>query len=60
MVAPEEVSVDTVIASVISEVERVSSLKEEQRTTLKPCVFCPGADAVCIAPASYQEVKTEF
>ena len=35
MTAPEEVSIDSVIASVISELERISSLKEEQRTTLK-------------------------
>ena len=35
MVALEKVSVDTVLASVISELESISSLKEEQRTTLK-------------------------
>ena len=32
---PEEVSIDTAIASVTSEVESISSLKEEQRRTLK-------------------------
>ena len=31
MVAPKEVSIDTVTASVISELESISSLKEEQR-----------------------------
>ena len=31
----EEVSIDAVIASVISDLERISSLKEEQRTTQK-------------------------
>ena len=35
MVAPGEVSVDTVIASVISELESISSPIEEQRTILK-------------------------
>ena len=35
MAAPEEVSIDTVIAALISELESISSLKEEQRTTLK-------------------------
>lgn len=35
LAAPEEVSVDAAIVSVISELERISSLKEEQRTTLK-------------------------
>ena len=34
MAAPEEVSVDTVIASVISEVESISSLTDEQRAAL--------------------------
>ena len=40
--APEEVSIDTAIASVISELESISSLKEEQRTTLK--AFLHGQD----------------
>ena len=35
MVAPEEVSVDTAIASVISELESISSLREKQRMSLK-------------------------
>ena len=35
MAAPEEVTVDAVIASVTSELESISSLKEEQRMTLK-------------------------
>ena len=32
---PGEFSIDTVIASVMSELERISSLKEEQRKALK-------------------------
>ena len=35
MAAPEEVSVDAVITSVISELERIAELKEENRTILK-------------------------
>lgn len=35
MVAPKEVSVDAAVTSVISELERISSLKEEQRMTMK-------------------------
>ena len=35
MVVPKKVSVDAAIASVISELESISSLKEEQRTALK-------------------------
>ena len=51
MVAPEEVSVDTVVASVISELERISSLKEEQRTTLK--AFINGKDVFALLLASF-------
>ena len=35
MAALEEVSIDTVIASAITELESISPLKEEQRTTLR-------------------------
>ena len=35
MVAPKEVRLDAAIASVISQLESISSLKEEQRTALK-------------------------
>ena len=34
MAAPEEVNIDAVMASVLSELERISSLNDEQRTTL--------------------------
>ena len=40
MATPEEVSVDTAIASVISELEGISSLKEEQRKDV--FVLLPG------------------
>ena len=39
MAAPEEVSADTVMASVISDLESVSSLKEKQRTALKAFIM---------------------
>ena len=48
MVAPEELSVDTVILSVTSELESICSLKEEQRTTLK--VFFRGKDVCALLP----------
>ena len=44
---PEEVSIDAVIASVISELENISSLKEEQRTALTAFLdgfFCSSLD----------------
>ena len=42
MAAPKKVSVDAAIASIISELESISSLKEEQRTALK--AFLNGKD----------------
>ena len=39
MVASGEISTDTVIASVISELENISSLKDEQRTALKAFLY---------------------
>ena len=51
MAAPEEVSLDTEIASVISELESISSSKEEQRTTLK--AFLHGKDVFSLLPTSF-------
>ena len=45
---PEEVSVDTTIASVLSELENISSLKEEQRMTLE--AFLHGQDVFALLP----------
>lgn len=46
MMAPTEVSVVVATASVISELEGISSLKEEQRMTLK--AFPNGKDAFAL------------
>jgi len=42
MVAPDKVSVDAAVSSILLELERISSMKEEQRTTLK--AFLHGKD----------------
>ena len=51
MVALEDVSVDTEIASVISEPESISSLKGEQRTT--PKAFLHGKDVFTLLSTSF-------
>lgn len=51
----EDVSVDTMMTSVISKVERISSLKEEQRTALM--VFIDGNNVFALLPASFSSVS---
>ncbi len=48
MTATDVVSVDAAIASVLSELESISSLKEEQRTTMK--AFLDGKDVFSFLP----------
>ncbi len=45
---PEQVSVDAALAQVLSKLERISSLKEEQRTTLK--AFLDGNNVFALLP----------
>ena len=54
MSAPDEVSVDTKTASVISELESISSLKEEQRMTLK--AFNNSKDVFALLPAGFTSI----
>ena len=46
MAAPKEVSVDAAIASAISELESILSLKEDQKTALK--AFLDGKDVFAL------------
>ena len=53
MAAAEEVSTDTVIASVTSEPESISSLKDEQRRTLR--AFLHGQGVFAPLPAGFSK-----
>ena len=49
--APKEVNVDAAVASVISELESISSLKETQRTTLED--FLDGKHVFALLPTGF-------
>ncbi len=51
MAATDVVSIDATIASVLSELESISSLKEEQTTTLK--AFLDGEEVFALLPSDF-------
>ncbi len=51
MAATDVVSINAAAASVLSELESVSSLKEEQRTTLN--IFLDGKDVFTLLPTGF-------
>ncbi len=53
MSATNMVSIDATIASVLSEMESISSLKEEQRTSLK--AFLDGKDVLTLLPNDFSK-----
>lgn len=56
--SPEEIGVDAVTASVVSKLESISSLKEEQRMALK--AFLDGKCVFALLPSGFSSLTTSY